>query len=144
MSRVTPQTRAFAERLVASETRENTPQALGIPAAFRPVEKLRLPLAAVLGMAGVRALRSRALALAARDVRWLNALHVRVDGSFEGLDEVGAQIGPEDIVAGGIAVLAQLLGLLAAFIGENLTLGLTREVWPDTSLGSLASEGEEQ
>lgn len=94
-------------------------------------------------MAGVRALRSRTLVLAAADVPWLRAVHVKADGSFDGLDEVAGQIGQEDIAAGGIAVLAQLLGLLVAFIGEKLTLGLTREVWADASLGGLESEGEE-
>ena len=112
--------------------------------AFRPAEKLRAPLIAVVGTAGVRALKSRALALAIPEIPWLRALHVKADGSFEGLDTAEAELSAEDISAGGIAVLAQLLGLLAAFIGENLTLGLTREVWAGVPLGSLASEGAEQ
>jgi circadian clock protein KaiC len=38
---------------------------------------------------------------------------------------------------GGVALLAQLLGLLVAFIGENLTLRLVREVWPKAPLNDL-------
>jgi predicted transglutaminase-like cysteine proteinase len=34
-------------------------------------------------------------------------------------------------------LLAQLLGLLVAFIGEDLTLRLVREVWPKLSLNDL-------
>jgi hypothetical protein len=135
--------RAFAARVIAHETRGTKSFETGVPAAFRAIETLRVPLAAVMGTEGVRAIGSRALALAAADVPWLRALHVKADGSFEGLDAVEAQIGPEDTAEGGIAVLAQLLGLLAAFIGENLTLGLVREVWPNLSLDSL-EQGEDQ
>lgn len=144
MSRATPETRAFARRLVTFEMRENTNLTLEIPASFLPIEKLRLPLAAIVGSAGVRALRSRALALAVPDIQWLRPLHVKTDGTFEGLHELGAQMGKEKLVEAGIAVLAQLIGLLVAFIGENLTLGLLREVWPGLSLGSPASGGDEQ
>jgi hypothetical protein len=38
---------------------------------------------------------------------------------------------------GGVVLLAQLLGLLVAFIGENLTLRLVREVWPKVPLDDL-------
>jgi hypothetical protein len=43
-----------------------------------------------------------------------------------------------------VVLLAQLLGLLVAFIGENLTLRLMREVWPKVPLNELdfASEGK--
>jgi hypothetical protein len=53
------------------------------------------------------------------------------------LDKLGAQVDPEEIFEGCVVLLAQLLGLLAAFIGENLTLHLVREVWPKLSLKDL-------
>jgi hypothetical protein len=34
-------------------------------------------------------------------------------------------------------MVAQLLGLLVAFIGDNLTLRLVRDVWPTLSLEDL-------
>ena len=34
-------------------------------------------------------------------------------------------------------LLAQLLGLLVAFVGKNLTLRLVREVWPNSKLDGL-------
>jgi len=36
-----------------------------------------------------------------------------------------------------VLLVAQLLGLLVAFIGENLTLRLMRDVWPKLSLEDL-------
>jgi hypothetical protein len=134
MSRATPKTRDLAERLVACETKANKSSETRTLAAFLIGEKLRPNLATLVGNAGFRALLSRALALANAEVPWLRALHVKADGSFEGLDELEAQVDPDEIFEGGIVLLAQLLGLLVAFIGEDLTLRLVREVWPKLSL----------
>ena len=90
-----------------------------------------------MGNAGFRALLSRALALANAEVPWLRAVQVKADGSLEGLEELHAQLDPDEIFEGRVVLLAQLLGLLVAFIGENLTLRLVREVWPKLSLNDL-------
>ena len=129
MSRATPKMRDFAERLIAYETKP--------PAVFLVGEKLRPHLATLMGNVGFRALLSRALALANAEVPWLGAVHVNADGSFEGLDKLGAQVDPDEIFEGCVVLLAQLLGLLVAFIGEDLTLRLVREVWPKLSLNDL-------
>ena len=128
--------RDFAERLIAYETKGNK-SSKTIPAAFLVGEKLRLHLTALMGNVGFRALLSRALALANAEVPWLQAVHVKADGSFGGLDELGAQAGPEKIAEGSVVLLAQLLGLLVAFIGASLTLRLVREIWPKIPLNDL-------
>jgi hypothetical protein len=64
-------------------------------------------------------------------------VHVKADASFERLDELGAQLDPDKVFEGRIVVLAQLLGLLVAFIGEDLTLWVMREVWPKLSLNDF-------
>ena len=137
MSRATPQMRDLSQCLIAYETRGNKSSETKSPAACLVGEKLRPHLAALLGNVGFRALLSRALALANTDIPWLRVVHVKADGSFEGLDELEAQVDPEEIFEGCVVLLAQLLGLLAAFIGENLTLHLVREVWPKLSLKDL-------
>ena len=138
MRRATPKMRNFAKRLIAYETRENrsfeTKKTL---AAFHVCEKLRAHLSTFLGNAGFRALLARALALAVAEVAWLRAMQVKADGSLEGLDELEAQVDPNEIFEGCVVLLAQLLGLLVAFIGEDLTLRLVREVWPQLSLNNL-------
>jgi hypothetical protein len=137
MNRATPKLRDFAERLIAYETSRNKSSKTKIPAAFFVGEKLRPHLAALMGNVGFHALLSRALALANAEVPWLRAVHVKSDGSLEGLDELDAQVDPEEVFEGRLVLLAQLLGLLVAFIGENLTLRLVRDVWPKLSLDNL-------
>jgi hypothetical protein len=137
MSRATPEMRDFAERLIAYETRANNPSKTKTPAACLVSEKLRPHLSTLMGNLGFRALLSRALVLANADVPWLRAVHVNAEGSFEGLDELGAQVDPDEIFEGCVVLLARLLGLLVAFIGEDLTLRLVREAWPKLPLDDL-------
>ena len=137
MSRATPQMRNFAETLIADESRGNQSSGTNPPAAFHVCEKLRPHLATLMGNTGFRALLSRSLALANAEVPWLRAVHVKADGALEGLNELGAQVDPDEFFEGCVVLLAQLLGLLVAFIGENLTLRLVREVWPKLSLNDL-------
>ena len=77
MSRATPNTRDFAERLIAYETRENNSSETKTSAACLVGEKLRPHLATLMGTVGFRALLSRALALANAEVQWLRAVHGR-------------------------------------------------------------------
>jgi hypothetical protein len=129
--------RDFAERLIAYETKGNKSSTTKAAAFFLVGEKLRLHLTALMGNVGFRALLSRALALANAEVPWLHAAHVNAEGFFGGLDELGTQVDPETIAEGGVVLLAQLFGLLVAFIGGSLTLRLVREIWPKIPLNDL-------
>ena len=90
-----------------------------------------------MGNGGFRALLSRALALANAEVPWLRAVHVKADGTLEGLEALHAQLDPAEFLEGRVVLLAQLLGLLVAFIGPSLTLRLVGEIWPQISLNDL-------
>lgn len=92
------------------------------------MEKLSPHFGALMGAAGFCALLSRALVLANAEVAWLRGLHVKADGSFEGLNELEAQANPEEVSNAGTVLLAQLLGLLVKLIGEDLTLQLLSNV----------------
>jgi hypothetical protein len=129
--------RDFAERLIAYETKGNKSSETKTAAVFLVGEKMRLHLTALMGNVGYRALLSRALALANAEVPWLHAVHVKADGSFGGLDELGAQVGSKKTAEGSVILLARLLGLLVAFIGGSLTLRLVREMWPKIPLNDL-------
>ena len=126
--------RDFAERLIAYETRGNNSSETKPPAVFLVGEKLRPHLASLMGSVGFRALRSRALVLANTEIIWLRAVQVKADGSLEGLEELHAKLDPQEFFEGTVVLVAQLLGLLVAFIGENLTLRMVRDVWPKLSL----------
>jgi hypothetical protein len=137
MSRAAPKMRDFAERLIAYEARANKSSKTKTPAACLVIDRLRPQLATLMGNIGFRALLSRTLALANAEFPWLRAVHVKAEGSLEGFEELGAQVPPDEIVEGCVVLLAQMLGLLVAFIGEDLTLRLVRDVWPKLSLNSL-------
>ena len=127
----------FAERLIAYETRGNKSSGTKTPAAFPVCEKLRPHLATLMGNTGFRALLSRALARAETDVPSLRAMQVNADGSLAGLEKPDVQAEPEERARGSLVLVAQLLDLLVAFIGEKLMLRIVRDVWPKLSLNDL-------
>jgi hypothetical protein len=127
----------FAERLIACETRGNKSSGTNTPAAFPVCEKLRPHLATLMGNTGFRALLSRALARAEADVPSLRAMQVKADGSLAALDKPEVQADPEERAKGSVVLVAQLLDLLAAFIGETLMLRIVCDAWPKLSLNDL-------
>jgi hypothetical protein len=129
MNRTTLKMRDFAGLLVAHDAREAGTS--GAPSdSFSVPEKLRPQLTTLMGDGGYRALLLRALAMAIAEVPPLQAAHVAADGRLEGFDALETGIDQEAIAEGRVIVVAQLIGLLVAFIGEKLTLQLVREVWP--------------
>ena len=128
--------RDFAKRLMSHEKLKNKSSDASSPAAFHVVARLRPNLATLVGNDGFQALLSRALALAIAEVSWLRAVTVKKDGTLEGLQAVHA-LDPAEVLEGRVVLLAQLLGLLTAFIGSNLTLRLVGEIWPTLSLDGV-------
>jgi len=92
-----------------------------------------------MGNGGYRALLMRALALASPEVAWLRTLRVAADGTLEPMDDPAPPVKPAEILEGRVMLLAHLLGLLVAFIGESLTLRLLHEIWPQLPLKSSNS-----
>ncbi len=137
MNRASPQMRGVAARLIADETRGGKSAATGPPRVFHVCEKLRPHLATLMGKAGFRAVLSRALAVVSGEVPWMRAILVNADGSLEGWDKAEVPVEAKQLEAGGVLLIAQLLGLLVAFIGENLTLRLVRDAWPKLSFDDL-------
>jgi hypothetical protein len=138
MSRASPKLRHFAKRLTVSERKANTASEIKTPPAFQVCEKLRAHLGTFMGAAGFRELLSCALPRAQAEVPWLGAVHVKADGALDGVEELNAKRNPSEMFEGGVVLVAQLLGLLVAFIGQDLTLRFVSEVWPDVPLDDLA------
>jgi hypothetical protein len=130
--------RNFAKCLISHESLGNKSSEEKTQVNFQIFKKLSPHLATLMGTGGFRALLSRALVLAGAEVRWLRALHVKSDGSLDGMEELRVQLDPDEFLEGRIVLLAQLLGLLSAFVGENLTLRLIGEIWPKAPLGDLS------
>ena len=129
--------RNFAKRLINCEANGNKSARARPPAAFDVFEKLRPALATLMGNGGFGALMARALALAGDEVPWLRAVKVKPDGTLSKLEDLPARPDPDTLLEGRVVLLAQLLGLLVAFIGEDLTLRLVREIWPREPLNDL-------
>ena len=129
--------RHFAKRLTVYERRRNQPSETNIPPAFQVCEKLRVHLAIFMGNTGFRELLSCALPRAQAEIPWLGAVKMKDDGALEGLEELNAKRNPDELLEGGVVLVAQLLGLLVAFIGESLTVRFVREVWPTVPLDDL-------
>ncbi len=129
--------RDLATRLIAHETKGHKSSEPSAPAAFYVCEKLRPHLATLLGKAGYRAVLSRALAVTSAEVPWLVALQVNADGALEGWDAAEVPAAAAELTENSVLLVAQVLGLLVAFIGDNLTLRMVRDVWPTLSLEDL-------
>jgi hypothetical protein len=130
MSNASPQLRRFARRLVVYQASlRSKSSAGGRHATFQVIDELRPQVVNLMGMAGFRALLSRAIARSSEEVRWLRAVHVKADGSLGGFEEY-ASLGPGQFAEGKVVLLAQLLGMLVALIGVPLTLRLVFDIWP--------------
>jgi len=141
-NRTTPKLKEFARGLLAYEAAAGQRGAPRSP--FRVCEKLRQPLGKVLGVAGFRALFSRALALASGEVSWLQGLHIKADGSLEGLQELEAKLEKDEIALGEVVLVARLMELLVTFIGPALTLRLIHDAWPKASFGDGESDSRKE
>lgn len=131
MKRTTPLTRSFAARLISHEMRGSKHSDANAPvAAFRVCQKLQPPLAMLIGRTGFRALLTRALALAKTNASWLQAADVAPDGTLSMLGGLPTRISAGQIAEGSVGFIAELLELLIAFIGEQLTWRLMHDAWP--------------
>ena len=126
----TPELKEFARRVLEYEAASGTLIDGTASAAYLVCEKLRGQLSKLIGSAGFRSLLSRALALAGAEVSWLRALHIKADGSLEGIDGLDKKLDPGVVAEGEVALVSQLVGLLVTFIGPALTLRLLHDTWP--------------
>lgn len=126
----TRKTRALARSLVASEVDANTPPPQIWPATVRVYEKLRRQLGAPMGVDAFQALAARALALAKLQSPRLSVVEITANGDLRGLDEVESHtdLGADEGDEAGVILIAQLLGLFLAFLGEATTLHLIEDL----------------
>jgi hypothetical protein len=95
------------------------------------LDKLRAHFVTLVGTAAFHALVSRALALASRDVDWLDEVRVADDGSLDGFDDAVPERSADEAARGRKALLTRQVALLESLIGEDLTQRLVRDAWGD-------------
>ena len=131
MSRATPSLRNFASDLIAQDAKSKNTLRSGQTTFFPVIEKLRPPLTNLMGGAGFGALISRSLVLAAAEIPALQRVQLNAKGEWEGLEAIEARLDVDGFDEERVVVIAHLLGLLVAFVGEALTLRLVAEIWPN-------------
>src|SRR4051812_18840055 len=122
MSKASPKFRHLAQRIIAFETRDHHSFETKIQVAFRVSETLRPRLVMLMGRSGFHSLIARGLVLATAEAPSLRAVLVNAEGALEGFSTPETHVNPSEFDEGAVVLLAQLLGLLVAFIGEILTL----------------------
>jgi hypothetical protein len=132
----------LARRLIAAEHRPRDSADNSARAAFRVCDKLRESLSALVGTRGFRTLMVRALSLAKIEVPWLSKVEVGTNGLPILPDALERETDPDEAAKGGLALVTQLLDLLATLIGDALTLRLVQQIWPKTALNDPKSGGK--
>jgi hypothetical protein len=131
-------TRELARSLVASESDAATAPLLTEPATVRVYERLRRQLGAPVGIDGFQALASRALALAKSEAPRLSTVQLTENGGLRGLGEVESEMTADEDGEAGIILIAQLLGLFLAFLGEATTLRLIEDLRLQADIGTVS------
>jgi len=144
MIAVFPAIQDLARRILAVEAARAKAADTPVDEAVRACAKLQVPLSRFTGTAGFLSLLSRALVLAKAEVPSLKVVKVLPDGSLAGFDEIEPHDDAGEFEKGRVVLVARLLGLLATFIGESLTLRLARDAWPDASIESTDFKEEEK
>lgn len=130
----------LTRRILAFEVAQAQAANMEVDEAERACAKLQLTISRLTGPAGFSSLLSRALVLAKAKAPSLEALHVRPDGSLAGFGEGRQTRGAGELAGDRVILVANLLGLLATFVGESLTLRLVLDSWPDGSIDPSGSE----
>ena len=130
MNRTTPELRNRSIELLANGTEGHEVVCFSSAAEF--CGRMSTVLAKLAGPAGSRSLLARALVLARQEAPCMAIVQVMPDGRLQGFEESTSDQEQEEWNNAGIVLVAQLLGLLHAFIGQQLTMQLVDEAWPST------------
>jgi hypothetical protein len=137
--------RDLGRLLLTAATGDQTDPATLPGAAERAFQKLCRQLAELVTMVGSQALFSRALYLTRTQFPFLAGVRAGTtpEACLEGLRDSVQGVEPAQAREGLAALFATLIELLTTFIGEDLTLRLVAEVWPEMPLDDLGSERRE-
>ena len=125
-----PRIRELAKRLLFYEAGTAQSSWADMTPGSRVGEKLHRHLGRLIGIAGFRMLHARALTLAKAQAPVLGTVQINLDGSLDGMSNPGNE---EQAVEANVVLIAHLLTLLINFVGDDITLSLVQDVWPDFS-----------
>jgi len=145
MRQPTPELKNLARRLLAHEAKKS-PSPVKLAEALEVCcQRLQKGLDPLIGAGGFRALLDRAFYLTKKEHSWLEGVALEDYPSCE-LRALREQINGQEaavISETFTVILANIIWLLVTFIGEDITLGLLAEAWPDIKVGATASISKE-
>jgi hypothetical protein len=126
-----PELRRFVGRALADVTAVAAPTATDIASAFTLLcDRLRTQLQPLFGATAITALFARGHQLAMAEFAWLADVGLTPEGcSLSHVGATGAPVTPDHLQEGLAAVLANEIGLLSTFIGEDFVLPLVQQAW---------------
>jgi hypothetical protein len=139
------QIRALARQIIARESAgRDTPLELaqGLEGAFGRLHKLTSSL---VGTVGFGAVMSRAIHVTKASRPFLSTAELEVSDTLriKGFDEIIEREGAARVTACAADLLGNVLSLLCAFIGEDLTFRLVRRIWTDLPEDDSGARSEE-
>ena len=137
MNNPSPQMRLVAERVIGWEKRAYKSASSAKPVVAVVCEKMQPALGMLMGNGGFRVLLTRALARATLLEPSLQAARVTNEGALV-IESGSTPLDQKKLEAGSIALVAEALGLLDAFIGEKLTIRFVRDAWPKLLLTGIS------
>ncbi len=143
MTVVSPAALELAQQLLRHEADGRLGAEALAAAAERVGGRMRGRLTDLVGLAGYHALFARALRLAQEEIPALKriTLDTNAEGGLRGIREfAGAQVDDSAAAAGLTAILANLIGLLVVFVGEDLAIRLVRDAWPEGIRDMVSAE----
>jgi hypothetical protein len=136
-----PSARAVAEEIYALEGAEATTVDETIAAVLRVCHQLERGISSLVGKMGFHALFARCVRKASGDHPCLRDFDSSAPrGLLESLKTCLAGQPPAVITDIGTLILALVFDLVSTLIGDDLTLRLVRDIWPDALRRALDSE----
>jgi len=137
--------RTLARWMLAAEMRDHQGPEAPAEGAESACSKLCRRLALLVTVSGGQRLLARALHLARSQFPFLGEIRVGTtpDTCLSGLKDSLCGVDPEEAREGLVVMLGILIGLLDTFIGEELTLRLVYDVWPDARWGGEERDSQE-
>jgi hypothetical protein len=138
-----PSLRRFVRRALVDATGVAEPDRAQLASAFDTLcQRLRDRLQPLFGTAAVAALYVRSVHVATGEYPWLHELAGNGQGScsIDGIATLGS-LDVETLHDGLTTVLAHNIGLLSAFVGEDLVMPLVQQAWGVS--GASGSEGDQ-
>ena len=131
-----PRLRRFVKHALIAATNVTSPDGAQLSTAFNLLcEQLWVRLRPLFGELAIKALFVRAVHASQMEFSWLHGLSPDpgVGCRLEGLDAVSREMDPQTLVEGLAAILADEIGLLSAFIGDDVVLPLVEQSWAKAS-----------